>query len=144
MGTSMPTAGAPPVDPNDLLTKLQRIVDSKTKKGGPSWVQSLILVAVVLAGAAVWSWISWRSNRELARLRHERAKAKLAAAQAATAREVEATNTKVDALKKKVSAAEEQLRLVDADIRAVEDKYEANLRAVGRIRTWRDAGVRTR
>jgi len=134
----------PPFDPAQLLGQLKDIVGGNkepTKGGGKSWVSTLVIIAVVLVGVAVWSWISWKNGRELAKLRHEKNKAKILAEKAEVDLLVEKGNEAIAAKIKIVDAAEEKLRVVEADILAVEAHYEADMRAIDSIRSWRDAGI---
>ena len=47
-----------------------------------------------------------------------------------------------EVLRKRIEEADSELKLIDADIRAEEDRYEADMRAIDSIRSWRDAGIR--
>jgi hypothetical protein len=126
----------PPLDPAAILGKLEGIV--KDNKGGGSWVSTLIISAVALMGMAVFSWISLRSNRELARLRHEKETARILAEKAEVDARVAANDgARAQAEKKRLEIAE-HLRGIEADARTENARYEANLRAIDRIRSWRD------
>jgi len=143
-GTSDKKAEKPPFDPSELLGQLKKIVsDNKepTKGGGKSWVWTLAIVAVVLVGIAVWAWISFRHGRELAKLRHEKNKAKILADQAVVDGKVAEGNEAILKAKKVIEKAEDSLRVIESDIRAEEKRYEADLRAIRSIRSWRDAGI---
>lgn len=133
----------PPFDPHKLLDQLKGIVSENKKKtgGGKSWVGTLIIIAAVLAGIALWSWISWRRNKELAKLRHEKNKAKILKEKAELEKKL--TKNKITFIEagKRIEEADRKLRNVDADIRAEEMRYEADLRAIDNIRSWRDAGI---
>ena len=134
----------PPFDPNELLVKIERIVnDNKGTDGGAkSWLSTVIIIVTVVVGIAIWSWISFRQNRELAKLRHEKEVARIQAEKAAVDAEVAANDTVVAEAKKKIAELEERIGYIDADIRAVEEQYAADLRAIDRIRSWNDVGAR--
>jgi len=140
----------PSFDPSDLLSQLKRIVEGNkgppaTDGGGgsaKSWVSALIILAVVLVGIAIWSWISFRRGRELAKLRHEKNKTKILADQAKVDLKVKEGDEEIAELEKAIEVEDEKIRIVDADIRAEEGRYEADLRAIRSIRSWRDAGIR--
>ena len=135
----------PSFDPHKLLDQLKGIVtDNKdpAKGGGKSWLGTLIIIAVVLVGIAVWSWITFGRNRELARLRHEENKRKILKEQDELLVKVAEKDKESEALRKRIAAADKELELIDADIRAEEDRYEADMRAIDSIRSWRDAGIR--
>lgn len=135
-------AEKPPFDPTQLLGKLESIVsDNKAKapaSGGKSWVSTLIIVAVVLVGIAVWSWISFRNGRELAKLRHEKETARILAEKAVVDAKLEVNEAVKREAKAKQVQAEERLKLIEADVRAAEEKHAADLRAINSIRSWRD------
>lgn len=134
-------AEQPAFDPIAALSKLKDIVsnnkDPKTG-GGKSWISTIILIAVALVGVAIWSWISWRRNQELAKLRHEKFVTEVKAAQAATDAKLKADADKIEKSEAVVAAAEEKVRHLEADIKAEEARYAADLRAIDSIRSWRD------
>jgi len=135
----------PPFDPYKLLDELKQIVNNNKNQetgGGKSWIGTLIILAVVLVGVAIWSWISWRRGQELAKLRHEKNKTKILQEKAELDKKL--TKNKITYIEagKRIAEAEERLRIIDADIRAEEARYEADLRAIDSIRSWRDAGIR--
>lgn len=135
----------PSFDPYKLLDQIKQVVnDNKNQAsgGGKSWVGTLIIIAVVLVGVAIWSFVSWYRGRELAKLRHEKNKTKILQEKAELDKKL--TKNKITYIEagKRIAEAEERLRIIDADIRAEEARYEADLRAIDSIRSWRDAGVR--
>jgi uncharacterized protein HemX len=139
-----PEAEKPLFDPHKLLGQLEGIMrDNKnpTKGGGKSWVGTLVILAVVLVGVAIWSWISWRRGRELAKLRHEKTKAKVAKEKAELEKKLSKNMVTVIEAGKRIEEAEEKLKIIEADMRAEEARYEADLRAIDNIRSWRDAGI---
>ena len=95
-----------------------------------------------MVGVAIWSFVSWYRGRELAKLRHEKNKTKILQEKAELDKKL--TKNKITYIEagKRIAEAEERLRIIDADIRAEEARYEADLRAIDSIRSWRDAGVR--
>ena len=134
----------PPFDPHELLGQLKGIVDKNkqpTEGGGKSWVGTLVIIAVVLVGVAVWSWISFRRGRELAKLRHEKNKAKIMKEDALTKAAVAKNDELVAKYEKVFEAAEKYQRVIEADIAAEEKRYEADMRAIDSIRSWRDAAT---
>ena len=143
-------ADKPLFDPQKLLGQLKQIVSSNkgppaTDGGGgsaKSWISALIIIAVVLVGISVWYWISFRRGRELAKLRHEKNKAKVLADQAVIDKKVAEGDAAITEAEKVIEKADDRLRIIDADIRAEEGRYAADLRAIRSIRSWRDAGVR--
>jgi len=93
-------------------------------------------------GIGVWSWLSFRRNRELAKLRHEKNKAKILKEDAVVQAKI-ATNDKfIEEQRKIFDEASEDLESIEAAIRAEESRYEADMRAIDSIRSWRDAGIR--
>jgi uncharacterized protein HemX len=144
----------PAFDPNKLLDQLQELVKSKsksvdpahggTKRVGSSWIWKLILPLVVLIGIAAFAWFANKSNRELAKLRHEKNKAKILKDQAVVQAKI-ATNDEYIAEQQKIyDAAQERIKIIDADIAAGEKQYEADLRAIDSIRSWDDYRLRRR
>lgn len=133
-------ADQPPFDPTALLGKLEGIVGKhkSPEGGGKSWLSTLIIIAVVLVGVAVWSWISFRNNRELAKLRHEKEKARILAEKTELDAKVAKNDEVIAEAKRRQAAVEETIRHIDADIRTEQERYEADLRAIDRIRSWRD------
>lgn len=143
----MAAAAPPGFDPAAILAKLEGLIKDNQKPpattggssgGSKSWLSTLIIIAVVLMGVAVWSWISWRKNRELAALRHEKEAARITAEQAELLAKVAAGDQVVADRQKQVDKAKEDLRIIEADIRAAEASYEADRRAIDRIRSWDD------
>jgi len=130
----------PPFDPNKLLEQLGKLVkdNQDASGGGKSWLGTLIILAAVLAGVAIWSWIAWRKNKELAKLRHEKVKAQIMADQAEVDRKVAENDAAIAAASKVLDKARDDLRVIEEDIRAEEGRYEADLRAIDSIRSWRD------
>jgi uncharacterized protein HemX len=136
-----PKAGQPAFDPISALGKLKEIVgnnkDPKTG-GGKSWIGTLILIAVALVGTAIWAWISWRRNQELAKLRHEKFVTEIKAEQAVVDAKLKTDSEKIEKSKAAVAVAAEKVRELESDIRAEEARYAADLRAIDSIRSWRD------
>lgn len=130
----------PPADPNELLAKLEAIVNkNKAPEGGSkSWVGTVIIIAVVLAGVAVWAWISTKRNRELAKLRHEKNKTKILADKAEFDAQLANRQTQIDDAAKEKAAIDDRLEALDAKIKTEEARYEADRKAIDRIRSWRD------
>lgn len=139
--TKKKEATKPPFDPHKLLIQLKGIVEKKapTKGGGRSWVGTLIVIAVVLVGVAVWSWISFRRGRELAKLRHEKNKAKIEKENAVVQAQIATNDEFIEKQEKIFNAADKQLKTIEAEIEAEEKRYEADMRAIDSIRSWRDA-----
>lgn len=130
----------PPFDPTELLGKLESIVkeNKAAEGGGKSWIGTLVIIAVVLVGIAVWSWISYRQGRELAKLRHEKETQRILAEKAVADAKVVANDAAIAAAKKEAEKVAEHLEIIEADIRAEEERHAADLRAIDRIRSWRD------
>lgn len=134
-------AEKPAFDPSELLGKLGGIVTKNQdpkEGGGKSWVSTLIIIAVVLVGLAVWSWISFRSNRELAKLRHEKETQRILAEKAVVDAKVAEFDAVAKAAQETRARAAEQQRLLETQIKVEEERYAANLRAIDRIRSWND------
>lgn len=144
----------PAFDPNKLLDQLQSLVKSKsksvdpahggTKRVGISWIWKLLLPLIVLAGIAAFAWFANKKNRELAKLRHEKNKAKILKEQAEVDAEMARKDTLIAAAQEKIDASKERLRTIQADIAAGEKQYEADLRAIDSIRSWDDYRLRRR
>lgn len=136
----------PPPDAHELLLQLQGIIEERkeapTKGGGKDWIGTLIILITVLVGVAVWSWVSWRRGKELAKLRHEKNKAKILKEKAELEKKL--TKNKIIYLEaaERISEAEKVIEQTDLDIQAEERRYEADMRAIDSIRSWRDAGIR--
>ena len=139
----------PAFDPTKLLGQLESLVKSKSKpvdggskRKGKSWIWTIIIPVIVLAGMALFTWIASRGNRELAKLRHEKNKEAILLAQAITDKKVAENDAKIAEAQKKIDASKERLRVIYADQAAEEKRYEADLRAIDSIRSWSDAGLR--
>lgn len=135
----------PPFDPTKLLNQLKGIVDKNkqpTKGGGKSWLGTLIIIAVVLVGVAVWSWLSWRQGRELAKLRHAKNKARITQETAIVKAQVAENDAAVKKQMQLFDEAEKKLKTIEAAIKAEEKQYAADMRAIDSIRSWRDASSR--
>lgn len=142
----------PSFDPTKLLSSLKQVIDNNTEpaktsgeqpaKQSKSWVSTLIILVVVLAGIAAWAWISWRRGRELAKLRHEQNKAKILKEKAIVDAAIAENDKAIDEYYKKIEKFLEDVRIIEADITAEEARHEADVRAIDSIRSWRDAGIR--
>jgi uncharacterized protein HemX len=133
----------PPLDPAEILSKLEAVIKRNQQPaaaggGSKSWLGTIIILAVVLAAAAIWAWVSWRRNRELAMLRHEKEKARIQADQATMHAQIAKDSLVLAERQKEIDAAQETLRVIAADLRAEEARYEADRRAIDRIRSWDD------
>jgi flagellar basal body-associated protein FliL len=139
-----PPAAKPALDPTALLGKLADIVTGNKSPagGGKSWISTLIIIVVALAAAAAWAWYSNRNNAELARLRHEQETQKILAEKAAAVAAISKNDAAIAAAKQQSAAIAEQLKHIAADTQAQEQVYAANLRAIDRIRSWRDVDPR--
>lgn len=135
----------PPFDPDELLRKLENLIESKvtaepssqnSTSSAKSWIWAIVIAVIVLIGITVFTWISFKNGRELAKLRHEKNKAKILADQAAAEAELAKLQSEIDAAQTRADAAAEDLRRAEADIRAEEARYEANRRAIDRMRGW--------
>lgn len=139
-------AEQPAFDPNKLLRQLEAIVKSKSKSvdrahGNParvskSWYWAIILPVIVLAGIALVAWLSQRSNRELAKLRHEKNKTKILKEQTELFLELNKSHDQVAEAQKQIDASRDRLRVIEADITAEEKRHETDMHALHRIRTW--------
>lgn len=137
------TPAKPPFDPAEFLGKVENIINANKAPassggGSKSWISYIIIIAVVLAGIAVWVWLSNRSNAELAKLRHEKEVQRIKAEKAAVDAEVAKSDDVAEAAKKVRLEAEAKQAIVEADIKFEEERYAANLRAIDRIRSWDD------
>ena len=142
----------PPLfDPNKFLLQLQDIVSKRTERNPITVTRTnkatsiwsyLIVAAIALAAIAIGSWLVWRKSKELARLRHEKNRAAIRREQLEFHAELDENNMAIDKAQKEIDAAENSLRIIEADIKAEESRYEADLRAIDSIRSWRDAGIR--
>lgn len=138
-------AEQPAFDPDKLLRQLEDLIQRKSVKiedgGSPArvtkrWYWAVILPVLILAAVALFAWLSQRSNRELAKLRHEKNKTKILKDQAVVQAKI-ATNDEFIAEQKKIfNASQERLRIIDADIAAEEKRHETDMHALHRIRTW--------
>ena len=145
-------AATPKADPSQLLAKLEALIKSNSvskdvahagkEQKGKSWIWSLIIPLLVLAGIAAFAWFASSKNRELAKLRHEKFKRKIAAEKAEFDAEIEQKASLIAVADKKVAIEKKKLELIEADIRAEEKRYEADLAAINSIRSWSDAGIR--
>lgn len=133
-------AEKPPFDPSKLLGKLQDLAKGQTKEsgGGKSWIATLVLLAVALIGVGIWAWKRRKHAKELARLRHQENKAKILEEKAELARQLAKDSSELDRADREIRAAADRVSVLEAEIRAEEARYDANLRAIDRIRSWRD------
>ena len=139
----------PPFDPNKFLLQLQAIVSKRTEKNPASMSKKatgiwsyLIIAAVVLVAIVIGSWLLQRKSKELAKLRHEKNKAAIRNEQLEFHAELDDNNNAIAEAQKEIDASENSLRIIEADIKAEESRYEADMRAIDSIRSWRDAGIR--
>ena len=145
----------PPLDPQKLLLQLEALIRDKSTPTGEqacantsaprvskSWIWAIIIPIVVLIGITAYAWFAFRRGRELAKLRHEKVKTNILTAQAEITKEVADGNLKIAEGEKKLDAAREKLRVIEADIRAEEARYEADRRAIDRMRGWDGSYVR--
>lgn len=132
------TPAKPGFDPAPILDKLKGMVEAKTSGGSMGAIDTLVVLAVVLATTAIWAYISSRNNAELAKLRHEKEVQRITAEKAAVDAKVAVNDAAIAAAQKQMVAANEQIAHIEADIRAEDQRYAANLRAVDRIHSWRD------
>ena len=127
----------PPVDPSAILGRIEGIIKSN-RKSGSSWVSTLIIGAIVLMGAAIFAWVSHYRGRELAKLRHEKETARILAAKSVIAAKVASNDAERAEAERKRLELSESIRRLEADIRMETARREADLRAIDRIRSWRD------
>jgi hypothetical protein len=145
----------PPLDPDELLRRLEALIRDKSEPIGEkagldisaprvskSWIWAIIIPIIVLIGITAYSWFAFRRGRELARLRHEKVKANLLTAQAEIDRKVDEGNLTIAEAEKKIAAARERLRVIEANIKVEEARYEADHRAIDRMRGWDGSYVR--
>lgn len=133
----------PTFDPAPILSKLEGIVNANKAPassggGSKSWVSTVVIVAVVLVGIAVWSWISSRNNAELAKLRHEKEVQRIRAEQAVVDAQIAKNDGEATAAAKARAEAAAKQAVVESQIKIEEERYAANLRAIDRIRSWDD------
>lgn len=143
--TAKESKAAPPAfDPHSILDKLKGIARDHQKKdgGSKSWVGTLVIIATVIVGAIAWWFLAGRSGRELAKLRHEKNKAKILKEKAEADAKVAANNKEIELAGYALELSRDRLRVIESDIKAEEARHEANLRAIDSIRSWRDAGIR--
>lgn len=138
-------AGKPAFDPNKLLADIEALLMKKSVKVedgfspgrvSTKWYWAIIAPVLVLVAVAAFTWWSQRANRELAKLRHEKVKAKIIKEQTELFVELNKNDIKVAEAQKLIDASNNKLRIIEADIAAEEKKYEANLDALHRIHTW--------
>lgn len=141
----------PDLDPIRLLTQIESFVKAKSTDVGShghpgrvakSWLWSMLIGVVVFAGIAVVVWFSSKRNRELAKLRHEKNKAKVLREQAIVDKAVKLREDEIADKQKIIDSSNERLRIIEADISAEEKRYEADLRAIDNICSWRECGLR--
>lgn len=138
------TEQAPPEntrrDPHNILLELERIVDERQPPKGQhrSWVAALIIALVAMVGAGIWLWISTKRNRELARLRHQKNEQSILAKKAAADAKVMQLEEQAKEHQRVFEEASQRLRILEADYRSEVALYEADRKAIDRIRSWRD------
>lgn len=111
----------------------------KTRKpsGKPAWYWWLFAVIVFLLGLVVVWWVLNRNNRELARLRHAKEKARIEREQAdAYRRAWEHTSRKAEALLR-VELTQAAIDGIEHDIQKVEKQHEIDRDSAMRLR-WSD------
>lgn len=140
-------------DPHRLLTIAERAIVARSKavgedggeerKAASGWGTAIIGLTVV-AAIVVFGWLRWRRGKELAKLRHERNKARIEADNATLRKTIASSDRAADRLAARRRSLAGKVRIVDADIRAEEQRYEADLLAISRITSWDDVvtGVR--
>jgi uncharacterized protein HemX len=124
-----------------ILKSLDELVQKNKDQangGGKSWVGTLIIIAAVLVGTAVWAWISWRQGKELARLRHEAEARRIQAEHDAVDQAVAAAKARIDELQKRIDEAKARIKAVELKIAEVEAQRAADKKAIDRVRSWRD------
>jgi len=135
----------PPFDPKKALRQLEELILAQSRevegsetaaRVGTSSIWSILLPVVVLIGIAVYSWYARKNSRELAKLRHEKNKAKILKNKAMLDSELAGGQVKIDEIMKRVEELDEKIRIIDTDIRAEESRHEADVRAIDRMRTW--------
>ena len=145
MGDKDESRGAeqPPLDPGKLLRQLEALIKDNSKaidksggRVGASAIWSILIPILVLIGIAAFTWYSRKNGRELAKLRHEKNKAKILADQAEIGVAIQRYMSAIEAFKKKAAKQQDELRIIEADIRAEEARHEADRRAIDRMRSW--------
>lgn len=135
----------PKFDPSKILGKIDSLIQSKSSsmddaytpaRVGVSWIWSMLVPALVLVAIAVAAWLSRSSSRELAKLRHERFKAKLDKERFELFALLNKQSSMVEQAKELLAASKDSLRIIEADISAEDKRHEANSRALHSIRTW--------
>lgn len=137
----LPAPPVAPVDPTKILGQLKDIVANNKAPtgGGKSWVSTLIIIAVALAGIAIWAWVSWRQGKELARLRHQKEVDRIRLANKVIEDAIASDKIQIDNLDARYADAEKSLAAIEARIETVEAKHRADKAAIASIRSWRDA-----
>jgi len=106
-----------------------------------SWWRWFIVIALVLFAVAIYAWLMRRGSKELARLRHEKKKARLAYEQSVVDAEVAVEERLFAEYAEKIDASSRRLEEIDAQMLEVEERNAKNNRTIDDIRTWDDAGV---
>jgi len=142
------TVEPPKSDPDKLLSRIESLIrtnstndDSQPKGKAKSWIWSLIIPVLALAGIAAFAWFSASKNRELAKLRHEKFRQRVKAEQAYAKALVDDNNELIAIEQRKYDVELKKIDDINADIRLENARYEANLSAVDNIASWSDAGI---
>lgn len=125
-----------------LLGRIAESVGDYDARPRRSWIGWVVAAVVAFVGLLIGWWVLGRDRRELARLRHAEAVRAIEARAAVDAFNVKQDTIHVDALRAKAELARDRARQADADMAEAEERYARDLRAVDRIRSWRDVDFR--
>lgn len=110
----------------------------KEEEGSSSWVGALVVSILVILFTAIMGFVAWRRGREMARLKHERAKAEEEAHQARVAADLaEDATEQADAL----DQAEQLMGRVEElkrERRRLEEEHAAAMDQLKEVTSWDD------
>lgn len=111
-----------------------------TNRKSTSWTNRIVIALVVVGAFVIHSWVSWRRNRELAKLRHQRNVVRIKAENKNARAKVAEHGAAARLYRKQRDKLEEEYRLLDAEVRAEMKRYYADIRAIDRISDWSELG----
>lgn len=119
---------------NDAANAMDKTRWSDGKPAPWFWI---IAVVVFLLGLAIAAWVLGKNREELAKLRHEKEKAKIEKADAEAALAAAKEDEIKEAALARVAAADTQLEDLDLVLKTTKETFAKNLAAANRLR-WSD------
>lgn len=124
------------MQPSELLKKLSSLADKKREKS--SWAASVVVFIVSIFAIFIFSWVSSKNSKELARLRHEKNKKKIEEENLQIKIHRELNDRKILDIAIEVDKNKIKIENIDREIEEAKKTHEENLKNINSITGWKD------